>query len=110
MYQMMRPKRNLLRRDTEAARIYLADGETPAVGTVMKNADLAHSLRLIADEGPKAFYEGEIAERIVAAAEKAGAPLTKADFRDYKPRWSEPLVVEYDGIAFTAVRRRSPAA
>ena len=96
MYQMMRPKRNLLRRDPEAARVYLADGETPAVGTAMKNADLAHSLRLIADKGSKAFYDGEIAERIVAAAEKAGAPLTKADFRDYKPRWSEPLVVDYD--------------
>ena len=33
MYQMMRPKRNLLRRDAEAARVYLADSETPAVGT-----------------------------------------------------------------------------
>lgn len=96
MYQMMRPKRNLLRRDAEAARVYLADGETPAVGAVMKNPDLARSLHLIADGGAKTFYEGEIAERIVTAAEKAGAPLTKADFREYKPRWSEPLVIEYD--------------
>ena len=95
MYDLMRPKRNLLRRDSEASRIYLANNETPAIGTSMKNADLAHSLRLIADKGSKAFYDGEIADRIVAASEKAGAPLTKADFQDYKPRWSEPLTVNY---------------
>jgi gamma-glutamyltranspeptidase/glutathione hydrolase len=96
MYQLMRPKRNLLRRDDESKRIYLVDGETPAVGTRMKYPDLAASLRLIAKAGAKAFYEGPIAERIVAAAEKAGAPLTMADFRDYEPRWGEPLAIDYD--------------
>lgn len=95
MYDMMRPKRNLLRRDAEAARVYLANNETPAVGTTMKNADLANSLRLIADKGSKAFYDGEIADRIVAAASKASAPLSKSDFQNYKPRWSEPLAVDY---------------
>jgi gamma-glutamyltranspeptidase / glutathione hydrolase len=97
MYGMMRPKRNLLRRDPEAARLYLADGETPAVGSVMKNADLAHTMQLIADRGPQAFYEGEIADQIVAAANDAGAPLTKDDFRSYKPRSSEPLAIDFDG-------------
>jgi gamma-glutamyltranspeptidase/glutathione hydrolase len=96
MYQMMRPKRNLLRRDAEAARIYLVNNETPAVGSVMKNADLGQSLMLVAGGGAKAFYEGGIAERIVAAAQKAGAPLTMDDFREYKPRWSDPLAVKYD--------------
>jgi gamma-glutamyltranspeptidase/glutathione hydrolase len=97
MYQMMRPKRNLLRRDPEAKRIYLVDGETPAVATTMKYPDLAESLELIAEQGSEAFYEGIIAERIVAAAKKAGAPLTLSDFRDYQPRWAEPLVADYEG-------------
>ncbi|MEX0612315.1 MAG: gamma-glutamyltransferase family protein [Pirellulales bacterium] len=97
MYQMMRPKRNLLRRDAEAARVYLVDDQTPSVGTLMKYPDLARSLRLIAEQGPRAFYDGEIAERIVAAAREATAPLTMDDFRGYKPRWSEPLAVDYDG-------------
>jgi gamma-glutamyltranspeptidase / glutathione hydrolase len=96
MFQMMRPKRNLLRRDKEAARLYLVNNETPAVGAAMKNADLAKSLRLIAEQGSKVFYEGEIARAIVAAAESAGAPLTLNDFRTYKPRWGEPLFVDYD--------------
>ena len=97
MYQLMRPKRNLLRRDAQAARVYLVDSQTPAVGALVKYPDLARSLRWIASDGPKAFYEGEIAERIVAAADQAGAPLTLDDFRDYAPRLSEPLVADYDG-------------
>ena len=96
MHQLMRPKRNLLRRDAEAARIYLADGKTPAVGSVIEYPDLAGTLRLIAKGGAQAFYEGEIAQRIVTAANAAGAPLTKDDFRNYKPRWSEPLSVQCD--------------
>jgi gamma-glutamyltranspeptidase/glutathione hydrolase len=97
MFQMMRPKRNLLRRDKEAARVYLANNETPPVGSVMKNADLAKSLLIVAEQGSKGFYEGEIARAIVAAANAAGATLTLDDFRAYKPRWGEPLVADYDG-------------
>ncbi len=97
MHQMMRPKQELLSRDPEATRLYLADGQTPAIGTTITNPDLARTLRLIAADGPKAFYEGEIAERLVAAATKAGAPLTRDDFRNYKPRSGDSLVVKYDG-------------
>jgi gamma-glutamyltranspeptidase/glutathione hydrolase len=97
MYAMMRPKRNLLRRDPEATRLYLINSETPSVGAIMQNADLAASLRAIAEHGPSAFYEGEIAERIVAAVNAAGAPMTLDDFRSYRPQWKEPLVSDYDG-------------
>ncbi len=92
-----RAKANQLKNDPETARLYLVDGQTPAVGDVMKNADLGHSLRLVAEGGPRAFYEGEIAQRIVAAAVAAGAPLSLDDFRTYKPRWSEPLAINYNG-------------
>jgi gamma-glutamyltranspeptidase/glutathione hydrolase len=97
MQRLMRPKRNLLRRDSEAARIYLADGETPAIGQVMKYPDLAETLRQIADGGPAAFYTGPIAAAIVKVAQEAGAPLSLEDFRDYRPRQGQPLVVDYDG-------------
>ncbi|MGD9634019.1 MAG: gamma-glutamyltransferase family protein [Pirellulales bacterium] len=92
-----RAKTRQLQRDPETARLYLVDGETPDVGDVLHNADLGRSLRRIADGGAAAFYEGAIAERIVAAATAAGAPLTLDDFRDYKPRWSQPLVINYHG-------------
>jgi len=97
MFSLMRPKRNLLRRDDEAARIYLVDGETPPVGSLMQNPELAKSLRLIAEEGASAFYEGEIARQIVEATQAGGGTLTLEDMRDYEAIWSEPLDVEYEG-------------
>lgn len=96
MYKLMRPKRNLLRRDAEAASVYLVNGETPSVGSVMKYPDLARSLRLIADHGPLVFYKGELGEQIVAGARAAGAPLAMADFRAYSPTIGPPLSAAYD--------------
>jgi gamma-glutamyltranspeptidase / glutathione hydrolase len=95
--RFFRAKTSQLKRDPETARLYLVDNEAPAVGTVMKNADLGRSLRLVAEGGPAAFYEGEIAEKIVAAVQAAGAPFTREDFRNYQPRWSEPLVINFNG-------------
>lgn len=92
-----RAKVTQLKRDAETARLYLVDGAVPQIGDVMRNADLAQSLRSIAADGPSAFYEGEIAKRIVAAAEAAGAPLTLDDFRNYCPRWNEALAIYYNG-------------
>jgi gamma-glutamyltranspeptidase/glutathione hydrolase len=93
-----RAKAKQLKRDPECARLYLVDGEVPDVGDVLKNADLGQSLRLIAVEGPQAFYEGAIAEKLVAAAQAAGAPLTNDDFRAYKPRWNAPLAINFNGF------------
>lgn len=94
-HRFYRAKVTQLKRDPETARLYLVDGQAPAIGAVMRNADLARSLRLIGGGGPAAFYDGEIARRIVAAAEAAGVPLTRDDFRAYEPRWGHPLEVSY---------------
>ena len=96
MQRLIRPKRNVLRRDAEAARIYLVDGETPAIGQVLKFPDLAGTLETIANDGPRAFYEGPVAAAIVKAANDAGAVLTLEDFRNYQPRLTEPLAIDFD--------------
>jgi len=92
-----RAKVTQLKRDLETARLYLVDGAAPEVGDTLRNADLARSLQLIADGGSAAFYRGEIAQRIVAAATASGAPLTIDDFHSYRPRWNEPLAINYNG-------------
>ena len=50
-----------------AAYFYHADGSAKAVGTVLKNPELADSLRKIAHGGIDAFYNGPIAKKIIAA-------------------------------------------
>lgn len=97
MFDLMRPKRNLLRRDPVAAAMFLDDGETPAVGSRMKYPELAGTLRAIAKGGPRAFYEGPIAEQIVAACRAGGSSMTLADLRDYQAQSVAPLEIDWEG-------------
>jgi gamma-glutamyltranspeptidase/glutathione hydrolase len=55
-------------------------------GDRLKNAEYAETLTRIADEGIQAFYSGDIAEQIAAAAqaEPDGGTLTVADIENYK--------------------------
>ena len=81
----------------ETAEIYLDGGLPFEVGSILKNPDLANTLRKIMKNGEKAFYEGEIAEAIVKSAQDAGGPLTMEDMKDYNIRVSDPLVGHYRG-------------
>ena len=47
--------------DKEAQRVYLPGGKSPEFGQIFQNHDLAKALRLVANQGPDAFYKGEIA-------------------------------------------------
>lgn len=95
MREMFLPKVDFLRGNDEAASLYLVAGDAPAVGAVMKNADLANSLRLIAKDGASAFYDGPIAEKIVAASQAHGGWLSRDDFRNYRAEYGRPLEIDY---------------
>ena len=66
----------------------------PAVGDVVYQPELGVTLRRIADEGPSAFYTGEVAEAICAVVVARGGRISPA----FEPRWVEPLRLEYRGI------------
>ncbi len=53
----------LIGKDPEGRRLYLPDGKAPAVGQIFQNRDLAKALQMVAQNGPNAFYKGEIARR-----------------------------------------------
>jgi len=59
--------------------------------------DLARTLQLIRDQGAAAFYEGEIAERIVAEMELGGGLITRADLAGYQAKVRTPLRGTYRG-------------
>src|SRR5215218_5198126 len=54
----------VLRRDAAAAAAFLPGGRAPREGELARLPDLARTLATLAEDGPRAFYEGEIAERI----------------------------------------------
>ena len=91
-----------LRRDDEAARVYLPDGSPPAPGSVLRQENLAATLAKIQAEGPEAFYTGEVAEKIVSHLELLGGFLTVEDFAAYRPEWVEPISTDYHGLTVYA--------
>jgi gamma-glutamyltranspeptidase / glutathione hydrolase len=81
--------------DAEARRVYLPDGKPPAVGQVFRNPDLAKSLRLVAQNGPDAFYKGEIARAILSTSQSLGGTMAADDLTDFSPEWVEPISTTY---------------
>src|SRR5215475_3936581 len=88
----------------ETARTYLRDGHyiyrTPSMagGDVLRQPDLGRSLRLIAKDGPAAFYKGAIAQAIHEEMWMKGGFLTRDDLAGYAPRVLPALRGEYRGL------------
>jgi gamma-glutamyltranspeptidase/glutathione hydrolase len=66
-------------------------------GWVLRQKDLAKSLRLIAEQGPDAFYQGEIAQRILAEVKRREGLLSAEDLAGYRPKLREPVLGSYRG-------------
>lgn len=80
-----------------AAIFYKPDGSAHLPGEVLKQPDLATSLRAIASDGPAAFYEGAIAEAIAAEMKRSGGLITLEDLAAYKAVLREPVAGTYRG-------------
>lgn len=63
-----------------ARRAYLFDGQPPKVGQIFRAPGQAEVLRRIAKDGSDAFYQGEIAEDMLATLQAAGGCHSAADF------------------------------
>ncbi|WP_354677912.1 gamma-glutamyltransferase [Cupriavidus plantarum] len=79
------------------ARTFMPQGRMPEVGETLRQPALARSLARIATHGAREFYEGELAERIVAGLQSAGSPLTMGDLAATRAREEAPLRVPYRG-------------
>ncbi|AGM41062.1 gamma-glutamyltransferase 1 [Spiribacter salinus M19-40] len=66
-------------------------GEPISAGVTLTNPDLADTLTRIANRGAEAFYEGPIAESIVATVQGNGGKLTREDMAGYQALEREPV-------------------
>lgn len=78
-------------------KIFFKDGRPLMAGERLVQTDLANSLRQIAKEGSKAFYEGDIAKKIVAEMEKHNGLITLDDMKGYQAVERKPITGEYRG-------------
>lgn len=76
---------------------FCPEGRAPEPGEVWRSSDHARTLAQIAESGARAFYEGDIAERIDAFSARCGGWLRATDLAAYRPEWVEPLSVNYRG-------------
>ena len=89
-------KKNLGRWPATQA-VFWRNGAPLQSGQRLVQKDLAQSLRLISQQGAKAFYEGAIAQKIVAEMAPHANALSLQDLRDYKVAEREPVRGSYRG-------------
>ena len=81
----------------QARAIFMPGGQPPQLGDLRSNLPLATALRAIANDGADVFYQGWIAEDIVASLQRAGSAMVLDDLADYQPEYVEPLSTAYRG-------------
>jgi gamma-glutamyltranspeptidase/glutathione hydrolase len=81
-----------------AARHYLFDGGAPEEGDVVRLPALAATLKAIAKDGARAFYQGPIAQDMVATLQAMGSVLTVEDFANHRGEVQTPISTGYRGI------------
>lgn len=92
-----RDSEKTLKADASTAKTFLIDGRVPAIGEVFRNHDLAETYRQLAAHGKQAFYQGAIAQRILATSSSHGGTMAAADLADYQSEWVDPISTTYRG-------------
>lgn len=92
-----------LRASADAAKIFLRNNEVPAVGVMIQQPELANTLSEIADKGAAGFYQGAVAEKLLAAVQQHGGIWQQKDFDHYQVLQRKPLSGEYHGMKITSV-------
>jgi gamma-glutamyltranspeptidase/glutathione hydrolase len=85
--------------DPATAAIFLKNGSTAYVaGDRLVQRDLGQTLRQIRDGGVAGFYQGPVAQAIVASSQAGKGILTQADLDQYKTREFAPIECDYRGF------------
>ena len=101
--ESLRRAARLLERFPESRRIFLRDGRYYEEGEIFRQPDLAETLRRLIERGPREFYEGETARRIVAEMEAGGGLITLDDLKNYRAIERAPLRTTYRGYEILTV-------
>ena len=95
---MLRTASTDLAKDAASAAIFLRDGQPFEAGQSLVQKDLARTLRRIAEEGAKGFYQGPVGAALVASSRAGGGLITQADLDRYRTRELAPVECDYRGL------------
>ncbi|HVV60953.1 MAG TPA: gamma-glutamyltransferase [Pseudolabrys sp.] len=89
--------RERLARWPASTKIFFKNGAPLAAGDTLVQSDLADTLQAIASRGPRGFYEGPVASKIVDAIRAAGGIITADDLKHYHAVLRVPVRGTYRG-------------
>ena len=95
--QTLKEEKSTLGKWSASKAIFFNNGEPLKSGDLLVQKDLAKSLRLIAKQGAKAFYQGEIATKIAKEMQSQGGTMTLGDLKAYKVVERQPIIGDYRG-------------
>ncbi len=84
--------------DPGSRAVFLPNGKAPAIGEVARNPALANTYRLLARDGAKAFYQGEIATSFGRFSQQVGGLIRREDLAADKPSWVDTISTTYRGV------------
>jgi gamma-glutamyltranspeptidase/glutathione hydrolase len=92
-----------MQQDAETARIFLQDHAVPEPGFRLRQPELAATLAEIAREGKAGFYQGRVAQELVAGVRRDGGLWTLKDLARYDTIERQPVSGYYRGLRITSV-------
>jgi gamma-glutamyltranspeptidase / glutathione hydrolase len=84
-----------------------ADGTSLREGDRLVQSDLAATLSAISAQGPRGFYEGPVAEKLVKAIDEAGGIMTSDDLKSYQALIRAPVRGSYRGYDIVSMPQPS---
>jgi gamma-glutamyltranspeptidase/glutathione hydrolase len=88
----------LLKADPSSARLFFkTDGSAYRPGEILRQPQLAATLRRIAQEGPSGFYRGPVARALTTLMQRRGGLIRQSDLDSYRAQWLAPLQGRFRG-------------
>ncbi len=100
--KLLKLREDVIKKQSQTAKIFLPDGELPKLYSILRQPDLAKTLTLIANSGREGFYSGSIADKLVESVNNAGGIWTKDDLTSYQIIERKPVTGTYKGIKITS--------
>jgi gamma-glutamyltranspeptidase/glutathione hydrolase len=102
LYWLNTRKAELLK-NTAARKIFFDESESPQPKIWLVQTDLAKSLTLLATKGAKEFYQGTLAQKIVAAVNKENGNWTLHDLKSYQLKIRNPIKEQFKDFSLTTI-------
>lgn len=90
-------------KDPGLRQVYAPNGKVLKAGDKCYNVELGNSLESIAEQGPQAFYNGSLGEKIVKDVREAGGILTMEDLRTYKVNVTDAMTADVLGYTISGM-------